>query len=986
MIRIVPICFVAALAMMFATSGALAGSIQSSNFDAETVGTWSVPTVDEPTWSQAPRSDEPITISTAQAHSGPNSILPQRSSGDMGGSRPLWDIDLGGSINVIEFWYRPDSVTDSTSWYFYGADNAAGSPILWGYINSPQTSSNGNLVMQTDNGRMSITDLAADRWLHFQLRFDFATNTGTLTELVSGRSVSGPFCAKTSTVQSLMLYHSVGATIYFDDFATMPEPLSLTQRTLADSLSGIEGLLRAAGQVRLAAAQERRDCVAYRRLLEQATADADAALAVRLRTAARWAVQTGVALRARIIKHMEKMPPVTLPASDDWFYTMRPCESGHFGGTRPPAEGALDLFLEGFNTYITLKGGAQFTWNAPDRPVVIQVLSPPNKELFSDITDMCHKLGIRVIMHTTSSWVDRRVLDLHPSWSAMDVRGRPAALENNGTLRAIAFMCFNNPDWRERFFNNVLSFARDTQPDGFMPDEIHWFPDESACGCDICRTRLKKETGFDIPDPDDPNVWRNWASPQWRAWIDSRRRWLSEFVRAFHDNVIVPLGAPRLLMTCATGASKPWRWESGQNEVDFARNGINAHFFEAENSPDHSTKRYAYAVYWPKYYRELKLLTAISRRFGGPAVAFTYPETGHTEDSEQFFIWALAKSLGSRHYDYFPLGPSGIINWERRHADVFTDNHSFADIGIVYSPTTKFLYRAREHSGRGKRHEGRMDSHLWDYSWEFCGWCEALAENHVPFDVLLEDDLNRSILARYSLIILPNVALMKDAWAQAIRDYVTDGGRLIATCETSLFDETGELRDGFALADVFGMKASETAGPQSKTVDYGSGKCRYIREEVGMGYRFPGDYTKSNVFIDKRANHCGQLLLGAVADLHEQPSPWEIRHAPKGVIANAFRQPGRVVVHLLNALGGIRESGDKITLLQRESYPSIADYNGGKDIEIILASQSATSATLYSPDRDASCKLPVTSLAGTTVIRVAPSLLDRYSVIAIDLE
>ena len=594
---------------------------------------------------------------------------------------------------------------------------------------------------------------------------------------------------------------------------------------------------------------------------------------------------------------------------------------------------------------------------------------------------MCHKLGIRVILHSTSGFMDRRVLDEHPAWSVVDVRtGKPAV--TTGAYGRLAFLCFNNPEWRRHFFGKILDFARDTQPDGFMPDEMLWFPDQHVCGCNICRARFKKETGFDIPDPSDPKMWNNWQAPQWRAWVTARRRWLTEFVSEFRKNVIVPLGEPRLYMTCATGVSKPWRWESGIDDIEFARNGMNTHFFEAEGSPTHVRKRYAYAVYWPKYYRELKLLMAITDRFGGPVVTFGYPETLDGYDSETFFLWALCKSLGSKYFDYVPKG-RGIINWERRHADLFTQNRPFADIGIVYSQTTKFLYRANEKSGIGYRHEGRVDSHLWDYAGEFSGWCETLAEGHVPFDVLLEDDMERPVLDRYKLIILPNVALMNDAWVRAIKGYVKAGGRVIATCDTSLFDETGAQRDRFALADMFGVDAPEKGGSKAISNAYGKGQCVYIREQLGLRHRFPGDYRHSKVFIDKRNPAVGKRMLETVRKLRGKPGPWEIRHAPKGVIANAFRQGDRVVVHLVNALGGIRKSGDVITPKQRVSYPSISDYNGGKDIQIILASQNPTSATLFSPDRDSPCKLPVTRHGNKAVIRVSPSLLKRYSIIVI---
>jgi hypothetical protein len=54
-------------------------------------------------------------------------------------------------------------------------------------------------------------------------------------------------------------------------------------------------------------------------------------------------------------------------------------------------------------------------------------------------------------------------------------------------------------------------------------------------------------------------------------------------------------------------------------------------------------------------------------------------------------------------------------------------------------------------------------------------------------------------------LILPNVAALSDAQCAQLRDFVQRGGGVIATCETSLYDEWGTKRKDFGLADVFGV-------------------------------------------------------------------------------------------------------------------------------------------------------------------------------------
>jgi hypothetical protein len=63
--------------------------------------------------------------------------------------------------------------------------------------------------------------------------------------------------------------------------------------------------------------------------------------------------------------------------------------------------------------------------------------------------------------------------------------------------------------------------------------------------------------------------------------------------------------------------------------------------------------------------------------------------------------------------------------------------------------------------------------------------------------------LDAEHVAPFKVLILPNVASLSDRQCRQLRDYVGRGGSLIATFETSLYDEWGERRADFALSDLF---------------------------------------------------------------------------------------------------------------------------------------------------------------------------------------
>jgi len=82
--------------------------------------------------------------------------------------------------------------------------------------------------------------------------------------------------------------------------------------------------------------------------------------------------------------------------------------------------------------------------------------------------------------------------------------------------------------------------------------------------------------------------------------------------------------------------------------------------------------------------------------------------------------------------------------------------------------------------------------------------------SHLLLDVIFDDSLNVEDLSQYKVVILDNVACLSKAQCDAIRQYVQDGGTIIAMMETSLYDEWGNKRDNFELVDLFGVDYKST--------------------------------------------------------------------------------------------------------------------------------------------------------------------------------
>src|SRR5207249_1179913 len=119
---------------------------------------------------------------------------------------------------------------------------------------------------------------------------------------------------------------------------------------------------------------------------------------------------------------------------------------------------------------------------------------------------------------------------------------------------------------------------------------------------------------------------------------------------------------------------------------------------------------------------------------------------------------------------------------------------SLADLAVLYPQrTVAFYFRGRGSS----RYRGGPVDHLQ-------GLYYALLEGRFVFDFVHEGNLDAANLQKYRALLIPNAAFLSDAQCEAIRQYVKNGGSLLATFETSRYNEWGEPRADFQLADLFG--------------------------------------------------------------------------------------------------------------------------------------------------------------------------------------
>lgn len=119
---------------------------------------------------------------------------------------------------------------------------------------------------------------------------------------------------------------------------------------------------------------------------------------------------------------------------------------------------------------------------------------------------------------------------------------------------------------------------------------------------------------------------------------------------------------------------------------------------------------------------------------------------------------------------------------------------------------------------------GGMPKHVGYPNEQFLPYCALLAMNHVPFEVLLDDDILEGALDRYSTLVLPRAGVLTRGMHAAIQAFLQRGGKVIA--DSSLratlpgaiitrYDFTSQnLLDGRALAEGRAITAEEDRATQ----------------------------------------------------------------------------------------------------------------------------------------------------------------------------
>ncbi|HEV2231964.1 MAG TPA: alpha-amylase family protein, partial [Terriglobia bacterium] len=149
-----------------------------------------------------------------------------------------------------------------------------------------------------------------------------------------------------------------------------------------------------------------------------------------------------------------------------------------------------------------------------------------------------------------------------------------------------------------------------------------------------------------------------------------------------------------------------------------------------------------------------------------------------------------------------------FYQWIAANEPHFRNKRSLADLAVLYPQSTIAFYISGAGPGSWM---GAARAQTTDY---LDGLYYALLEGRFLFDFVHQENLKVEALAPYRALLIPNAAYLRDEECEVIRQFAASGGSVLATFETSCYNEWGDARPDFALADLFGASVDgEVIGP-----------------------------------------------------------------------------------------------------------------------------------------------------------------------------
>jgi len=442
-----------------------------------------------------------------------------------------------------------------------------------------------------------------------------------------------------------------------------------------------------------------------------------------------------------------------------------------------------------------------------------------DRDLYGELVRAAHEDGLFVLARMDSNRATGEFYEAHPDWFAVQADGQPYRAGD----RYVA--CIDGP-YYEQYLPQVLrEIVAWEKPEGFTDNSWSGLDRDQICYCQYSREKFRLATGHELParkDWDDP-VYR-----QWIKWSYARRIEIWEL----NNRVTKESGGPDCIWLGMIGGDFV---SQGRRLRDVAQLGRRTEMIMLDDQGRSSSigfqgnaemgKRLHGLLGWDKLIPESM---AMYQR--GP----TFRKAAATPQEAR--MWMLSGFAGSIQPWWHHVGAyqwdrrqfrvaAPICQWHAANEQYLFNRQPVASVGVVYSQDNADFY-GRDDAG------DRVAE-------PYYGMIQALIRARIPYLPLHADQIDEKS-ADLALLILPNLAAMSDTQVQAVRRFAERGGGVLASGETSLYDQWGQRRDDFALADLWGAHAG--GNPSAASIRGGrlGGNHTYLRLLPDVGKDIDG--------------------------------------------------------------------------------------------------------------------------------------------------
>jgi len=439
----------------------------------------------------------------------------------------------------------------------------------------------------------------------------------------------------------------------------------------------------------------------------------------------------------------------------------------------------LDYFKKIHADAACLSAGGSVAFYPTEIPLHYRSKWLGNMDAFGDILNGCRKLGMNVVARTDAHAARQDVYDAHPDWIAVDEKGNKKRHPSDPDFWITCALGPYNFDFMTRVHQEIMTKY---SPDGIFTNR---WAGSGMCYCEHCQQNFRAFSGLSLPrtlDPQDPSrrqylIWHQQRLFElWRLW--------NEKIQAINPNAsyLANAGGGALsdLDMKTIGELAPTLFVDRQ-----ARSGLMPPWANGKNGKEYratlGTKAIAgiFSVGLEEKYRWKDSVQS------GDEIRLWVAD-GVAQDLRPWFVKFNAKPIDRR---WLPVVQE-IYQWHYANQDYLRNDRSLARVAMVYSQQTASYYGGAE--ARTKVEDPAL------------GFYQALVEARIPFEMAHDHLLDPEHIDRFKTLILPNIAALSIAQCNQIRAFVEQGGSIVATYETSLYDEWGVRRSDFGLAQLFG--------------------------------------------------------------------------------------------------------------------------------------------------------------------------------------